>query len=101
MFSNVATKVFGSRNQRMLKRMGRSVGEINALEQAMSALGDDQLAAKTEEFRQRAVAGETPEALMAEVFAVVRETAKRVLDMRHFDVQLVAGMVLYLSLIHI
>ncbi|SVB82632.1 uncharacterized protein METZ01_LOCUS235486, partial [marine metagenome] len=95
MFSNVATKVFGSRNQRMLKRMGRSVGEINALEQAMSALGDDQLAAKTEEFRQRAVAGETPEALMAEVFAVVRETAKRVLDMRHFDVQLVGGMVLY------
>ena len=95
MFSNVATKVFGSRNQRMLKRMGRSVGEINAFEQAMSALGDDQLAAKTEEFRQRAVAGETPEALMAEVFAVVRETAKRVLDMRHFDVQLVGGMVLY------
>ena len=80
---------------RMLKRMGRSVGEINAFEQAMSALGDDQLAAKTEEFRQRAVAGETPEALMAEVFAVVRETAKRVLDMRHFDVQLVGGMVLY------
>lgn len=95
MFSNVATKVFGSRNQRMLKRMRRSVQEINALEPAMGALGDDQLAAKTEEFRRRAADGEPPEALLVEAFAVVRETAKRVLDMRHFDVQLVGGMVLY------
>ena len=95
MFSNVATKVFGSRNQRMRKRMRRSVQEINALEPAMGALGDDQLAAKTEEFRRRAADGEPPEALLVEAFAVVRETAKRVLDMRHFDVQLVGGMVLY------
>ena len=95
MFSNVATKIFGSRNQRNLKRMSRMVDRINSLEEQIAGLDDGGLAAKTDEFRRRAGEGESPEDLMSEVFAVVRETARRTLDMRHFDVQLIGGMVLY------
>ncbi len=95
MFGNVATKIFGSRNQRNLKRMSRVVDRINSLEEQIAGLDDGALAAKTDEFRRRAGEGESPEDLMSEVFAVVRETAKRTLDMRHFDVQLIGGMVLY------
>ena len=95
MFSNVATKIFGSRNQRNLKRMSRMVDQINSLEEQIAGLDDSALTAKTDEFRRRAGEGESPEDLMSEVFAVVRETARRTLDMRHFDVQLIGGMVLY------
>ena len=95
MFGNVATKIFGSRNQRNLKRMGRMVDRINSLEEQIAGLDDYGLAAKTEEFRRRAGESESPEDLMSEAFAVVREAAKRTLDMRHFDVQLIGGMVLY------
>ena len=95
MFGKFATKIFGSRNQRNLKRMSRMVDQINSLEEQIAGLDDSGLAAKTDEFRRRAGEGESPEDLMPEVFAVVRETARRTLDMRHFDVQLIGGMVLY------
>jgi len=95
MFGSVATKIFGSRNQRNLKRMSRMVDRINSLEEQIAGLDDGGLTAKTDEFRRRAGEGESPEDLMSEVFAVVRETARRTLDMRHFDVQLIGGMVLY------
>ncbi|MEX2482351.1 MAG: preprotein translocase subunit SecA [Gammaproteobacteria bacterium] len=87
--------VFGSRNQRLLKRMHKNVAEINALEPVIAELTDDALRAKTAEFRQRYRDGETLEQLLPEAFAVVRETGKRVLGMRHFDVQLIGGMVLH------
>ncbi len=95
MLGNLLTKVFGSRNQRMLRRMTKTVHQVNQLEATISALSDEQLAAKTTEFRARARDGESPEDLMPEAFAVVRETAKRVLNMRHFDVQIVGGIVLH------
>ena len=87
--------VFGSRNDRLLKRMHKTVAEINALEPAMEALSDDELRAKTGEFRQRYRDGATLDDLLPEAFAVVRETGRRVLGMRHFDVQLIGGMVLH------
>ncbi|MDH3280785.1 MAG: preprotein translocase subunit SecA [Gammaproteobacteria bacterium] len=95
MFGSVLNKVFGSRNQRLVKRMMKTVQEVNALEPEVGALSDSDLAAKTEAFRARAEAGETAEALLPEAFAVVREVAKRTLDMRHFDVQIVGGIVLH------
>lgn len=95
MFSRAVKKVFGSRNQRLLKDMNKAVRSINALEPQIGALSDEQLAAKTDVFRARFAAGESAEALLPETFAVVREVAKRTLDMRHFDVQLVGGMVLH------
>ena len=88
-------KVVGSRNERLLRRMQKTVTTINDLEPAISELSDDELAAKTDEFKQRATAGETMEQLLPEAFAVVREVGKRTLGMRHFDVQLVGGMVLH------
>jgi preprotein translocase subunit SecA len=95
MIQKLLTRIFGSRNQRMLKGYRKTVAEINALEPAMQALGDEQLTAKTAEFRQRIAAGETVDALLPEAFAVCREAAVRVLGMRHFDVQLIGGMVLH------
>jgi len=109
MLPNVLKKIFGSRNDRLLKQYGRTVRAINALEPATAALTDEQLAAKTAEFKSRLAAkvDAAPEAdrrkveaamldeLLPEAFAVVRETAKRTLHMRHFDVQLVGGMVLH------
>ena len=89
------TKIFGSRNQRLIRQMQKEVNKINALEAEVSGLTDAQLSAKTEEYRNRIKNGEQIEDLLAEAFAVVRETAKRTLEMRHFDVQLIGGMVLH------
>ena len=95
MIQGFLTKIFGSRNERLLKTYRKSVAAINALEASISPLTDEQLAAKTVEFRERIVAGETVDDLLPEAFAVCREAAVRVLGMRHFDVQLVGGMVLH------
>ncbi|HTN47950.1 MAG TPA: preprotein translocase subunit SecA [Burkholderiaceae bacterium] len=94
MISGVLTKIFGSRNDRLLKTYQRSVERINAFEPQISALSDEALRAKTDELKGRVAAGETLPALLPEAFAVVREAARRTLGMRHFDVQLVGGMVL-------
>ncbi len=94
MLSTLFKKLFGSRNERLIKEYGQIVKKINALEPSIEALSDDVLKAKTEEFKQRFQNGETLEKLLPEAFAVVREAGKRVLGMRHFDVQLIGGMVL-------
>ena len=94
MVSQLLSKVFGSRNERLLKRMDKTVTRINALEPEISALDDEALRAKTQEFKDRLAKGETLDDLLPEAFAVVREAGKRALNMRHFDVQLVGGMVL-------
>ncbi|WP_153099329.1 preprotein translocase subunit SecA [Paraburkholderia hayleyella] len=88
-------KVFGSRNQRLVKQYSKTVMAINALEPQIEQLTDDQLRAKTDEFRQRVAGGEALDKLLPEAFAVCREASKRVLKMRHFDVQLIGGMVLH------
>ena len=95
MIGNPLTKLFGSRNQRLLKDMNRTVERINAMEDPLALLDDASLLGKTAEFKQRFAEGETLESLMAEAFAVVREASKRSLGLRHFDVQLVGGMVLH------
>ncbi|GAB4121201.1 MAG: preprotein translocase subunit SecA [Sideroxydans sp.] len=95
MISKLLKSVFGSRNDRLLKQYRQVVAHINALEPEMAALSDDALRAKTDEFRQRVQAGAPLESLLPEAFAVVREGGKRVLGMRHFDVQLIGGMVLH------
>ena len=95
MVSKILRKVFGSRNERLIKRMTKAVGGISDLESQMQALSDDQLQSKTEEFRARLNNGESQDDLLAEAFAVVRETGRRVMGMRHFDVQLIGGMVLH------
>ncbi len=95
MFSNLVKKIFGSRNERLIKQYSRTVTQINALEPAIQVLSDEQLRAKTDEFKQRLKAGETLDDLLPEAFAVVREAGKRALEMRHFDVQLIGGMVLH------
>src|SRR5690606_15470794 len=92
---NLLKKIFGSRNDRLLKQFRSQVARINALEGQMAELSDEALAAKTVEFRQRLANGSTLDDLLPEAFAVVREGSKRVLGMRHFDVQLVGGMVLH------
>ena len=94
MFVNLLTKIFGSRNSRLIKRLSHDVARINALEPELRALSDEQLSAKTAEFRARLTQGATLDDLLHEAFAVVRESSRRVLGMRHFDVQLVGGMVL-------
>ncbi len=88
-------KIFGDPNERELKRYSRVVEQINALEPQMTAMSDAQLRAKTDEFRLRLEKGDTLDDLLPEAFAVVREAAKRTLNMRHFDVQLIGGMVLH------
>jgi len=95
MISNLASKIFGSRNERIIKRHRKVVEAVNQLEPEFEALSDEQLAAKTLEFRQRYADGETLDQLIPEAFAAVREAGKRVLNMRHFDVQLIGGMVLH------
>ena len=92
---NIIGKLFGSRNDRQLKRMSRVVSKINDLEPGFKALPDEALRAKTDEYRKRLVDGETLDDLLPEAFAVVREAAWRTLEMRHFDVQLIGGMVLH------
>ena len=94
MFGNLLTKMFGSRNDRLLKQMRKEVTKINALEPVLEALSDEELKTKTVEFKERFSNGETVEQLLAEAFAVVREASKRVFGMRHFDVQMIGGMVL-------
>lgn len=89
------TKIFGSRNQRLLKQYQATVRQINALEPTLEALSDEQLKAKTNEFKTRLGNGETLDQLLPEAFAVCREASKRVLKMRHFDVQMIGGMVLH------
>src|SRR5262245_13244699 len=89
------TGVFGSRNQRLLKRYGGFVAAANALEPALMALSDDALRAKTEEFKQRYAKDQSLDALLPEAFAVCREAARRTLKMRHFDVQLIGGIALH------
>ena len=88
-------KVFGTANAREIKRLTPAVAQINALEPSIAALSDDQLRGRTAEFRLRLEQGETLDDLLPEAFAVVRETGRRVLSMRHFDVQLIGGMVLH------
>ena len=95
MFNNVFKKVFGSRNDRLIKQYFQTVGVINNLEIKIAELTDAELRAKTDEFRQRIKDGETLDMLLPEAFAVVREASKRVLGMRHFGVQLIGGMVLH------
>ena len=94
MFDELLTEIFGSRNERLIKQYRRQVAAINKLEPAMEALSDAELQAKTQEFRDRIAKGATTDELLTEAFAVVREASKRVLGMRHFDVQLIGGMVL-------
>ncbi|SDT87339.1 preprotein translocase subunit SecA [Geopseudomonas guangdongensis] len=95
MFAPLLKKLFGSRNDREVKRMSKAVQAINALEERMVALSDEQLKAKTEEFRARLAQGESLDKLLPEAFAVAREAGKRVMGMRHFDVQLIGGMTLH------
>ena len=92
---NVLTKLFGSRNDRLLKELWPVAEQINALEADMQALSDDELAGKTDEFRQRLADGASEDELLVEAFAVVREASIRVLGMRHFDVQLIGGVILH------
>lgn len=94
MVMNILTKIFGSRNDRTLRRMRKNVDVINRLEPEMEKLSNEELQAKTLEFRVRLEKGESLENLLPEAFAVVRESSKRVFGMRHFDVQLIGGMVL-------
>ena len=95
MISGLLKKIFGSRNDRLIKQYMQVVRKINALEAATSALSDDALRDKTAHFKERVANGETLDALLPEAFAVVREAGKRALGMRHFDVQLIGGMVLH------
>ena len=89
------TKLFGSRNDRLLKQYRKTVARINALEPQFEKLSDEQISAKTQEFKERLGKGETLDQLLPEAFAVVREASKRVMKMRHFDVQLIGGMALH------
>ncbi|MEO0035257.1 MAG: preprotein translocase subunit, ATPase [Pseudomonadota bacterium] len=95
MFGAIARRIFGSANDRVLKPLRAQIAAVNALEPDIAKLSDDQLRGKTDEFRQRLANGETLDDLMVEAFAVVRETAKRTLGQRHFDVQLLGGMILH------
>jgi len=95
MISKVFHKIFGSRNDRIIKQHRKTVEKINRLEAEISALSDEQLAAKTVEYRERYQQGETLDDLLPEAFATAREAGKRALNMRHFDVQLIGGMVLH------
>lgn len=95
MVATLLKKIFGSRNDRLIRQMGKLVAEINQFDTPYSALTDEQLRAKTQEFRDRLQAGATLDSLLPEAFATVREAGKRVMNMRHFDVQLIGGAVLH------
>ena len=92
---NLLTQIFGSRNDRLLKQFRKTLERINGLEAKYEQLNDDALRQKTNEFKQRVVQGETLESLLPEAFAVVREGSKRVMKMRHFDVQMMGGIALH------
>ena len=95
MIGTILKKVFGTANERELKRIQVLVDQINALEEGVAGLSDADLRAKTGEFKKRVEQGETLDDLLPEAFAVVREASKRTLGMRHFDAQLVGGIVLH------
>ncbi len=95
MWNSLAAKIFGSRNDRLIKQYKKTVAKINALEPQIQALDDDALKAKTTEFRERLAKGETLDQLLPEAFAVVREASQRVLGLRHYDVQMIGGIVLH------
>jgi len=99
MFAPLLKKLFGSKNEREVKRMLKTVQLVNAFEEQMVALSDEQLRAKTQEFKARIAKGETLDQLLPEAFAVAREAGKRVMGMRHFDVQLIGGMTLHEGMI--
>ena len=92
---NILTKIFGSRNDRLLKQYRNVLAKVNALEAQFEKLSDDGLREKTQEFKERVAKGETLDAILPEAFAVVREGSKRVMKMRHFDVQILGGMSLH------
>ncbi|WP_119157314.1 preprotein translocase subunit SecA [Caldimonas tepidiphila] len=95
MLPKLLTQIFGSRNDRLLKQYRRTVEKVNALESSLEKLSDEELRGRTAQFRQRVAAGESLDDILPEAFAVVREGSKRVLKMRHFDVQLIGGMTLH------
>src|SRR5688500_2511729 len=97
MAKNLLTQIFGSRNDRLLKLYRKTVDRVNALEPQFEKLSDEQLRAKTEEFKARVAKGESLDDILPEAFTVVREGSKRVMKMRHFDVQLQGGMALHNS----
>ncbi len=99
MIGKLFKKIIGSRNDRILRRMSKTVAAVNVLEPAMEVLSDAALAGRTDEFKQRVADGETLDSLLPEAFAVVREVAKRVLGMRHFDMQLIGGVCLHEGMI--
>ena len=101
MFSRLFSGIFGTKNERELKRMQKVVETINALEAGLQALDDAALSAKTIDFRERYQKGETLDQLLPEAFAVCREASRRVTGMRHFDVQLIGGMTLHEGRIHL
>src|SRR4249920_4196611 len=95
MSQTIVAKIVGTQNERDLKKLRPIVGQVGAFEAAIEALSDDQLRGKTAEFRTRLANGETLDDLLPEAFAVVREAGRRVLQMRHYDVQLIGGMMLH------
>jgi preprotein translocase subunit SecA len=95
MFNQLLTKLFGSRNERVLRQYQKHIARINQLEEGLKALDDAALKAKTDEFKQRFEKGETLDKLLPEAFAVCREASIRTLGLRHYDVQLIGGMVLH------
>ena len=92
---SIFKKIIGSRNDRLLKQYRKTVAKINKLEPTMQALSDEELAAKTAEFKERLAGGQSLDDILPEAFAVVREASVRVLGMRHFDVQLIGGLALH------
>jgi preprotein translocase subunit SecA len=99
MLNKLFTTILGSRNERLVKKMGKAVAQINAIEPAMQALSDEELRSRTTELRQRHADGATLDSLLPEAFAAVREASNRTLGLRHFDVQLIGGMVLHRGMI--
>ena len=95
MFGNILKKIFGSSNDRDVRKMRKIVTKINALEEGLQSLNDQDLREQTSLLRERLVAGETLEQILPEAFALVRETSSRVLGMRHFDVQMIGGITLH------
>ena len=99
MLNKLITKFIGSRNERLVKKMSRSISRINDLEPSIKGLSDEEIKAKTAELRSRHQDGESLDALLPEAFALVREASQRTLGLRHYDVQMVGGMVLHRGLI--
>ena len=99
MLNKLITKIVGSRNERLVKKMGKAVQQINDLEDTFHGLSDEELKSKTAEFRSRHEGGESLDALLPEAFALVREASQRTLGLRHFDVQLIGGLVLHRGMI--